>query len=144
MSLLAHSNRLLASNPILFRCSLYLFSLWAVLWAPQGRREEDIQSWQWENTLNYSYHSNSKIKIKLPYMTYRGYANTEEIPQLLLCATQWTKAGMKHLMVKRLTCWLPLWMDIFLVLPSSISSLYITAGFIPDAIFPNQKSLPYW
>lgn len=47
------------------------FSLRAVLWAPLGRRAEDIQSRQWENTLNYSYRSNSKIKIKSPYMTMR-------------------------------------------------------------------------
>lgn len=42
-------------------------------------------------------------------------------------------------MVKKLACLFPLWMDIFLVLPTFISSLYITAGFIPKAIFLNQN-----
>lgn len=49
---------------------------------------------------------------------------------------------MKYLMAKRLACLFSLWMDIFLVLLTFISSLYITVGFIPEAIFLNQN-LPH-
>jgi len=46
---------------------------------------------------------------------------------------------MKYLMAKRLACLFSLQMDIYIVLPTFISSFYITVGFIPEAIFPNQN-----
>lgn len=52
---------------------------------------------------------------------------------------QQATAGKKYLMDKSLVCLFSLWMDAFLVLPTFIPHLYITVGFIPEAILLNQN-----